>query len=44
MNLATEYTCIEDEYKLFRDISIDLKNKFERSVYNRRKRKLFFVM
>jgi len=44
MNLTAEYMGIDSECQLFREISIDLKNKIERSVYNRRKRKLFFAM
>jgi len=44
MNLTAEYMSIDSECQLFREISIDLKNKIERSVYNRRKRKLFFAM
>ena len=41
MNLTAEYMGIDSECQLFRDIPIVLKNKIERSVYNRRKRKLF---
>ena len=44
MNLTAEYMGLDSECQLFRAISIDLKNKIERSVYNRRKRKLFFAM
>lgn len=44
MNLTAEYMSIDSECQLFREISIDLKSKIERSVYNRRKRKLFFAM
>jgi len=44
MNLTAEYMSIDSECQLFREISIDLKNKIERSVYNRRKRKLFFAI
>jgi hypothetical protein len=44
MNLTAEYMSIDSECQLFREISIDFKNKIERSVYNRRKRKLFFAM
>ncbi len=44
MNLTAEYISIYIECQLLREISIDLKNKIERSVYNRRKRKLFFEM
>ena len=41
MNLTAEYMGIDSECQLFREIPIYLKNKIERSVYNRRKRKLF---
>ena len=41
MNLTAEYLSIDSECQLFRIISEDLKSKIERSVYNRRKRKLF---
>lgn len=41
MNLTAEYLSIDSECQLFRVISEDLKSKIERSVYNRRKRKLF---
>ena len=44
MNLTAEYMGIDSECQLFRDVPIDLKNKIERSVYNRRKRKLFFAI
>jgi len=44
MNLTAEYMGIDSECQLFRYIPIDLKNKIERSVYNRRKRKLFFAI
>ena len=44
MNLTAEYMSIDSECQLFREISLDLKNKIERSVYNRRKRKLFFAI
>ncbi len=41
MNLTAEYLSIDSECQLFRVIPDDLKIKIERSVYNRRKRKLF---
>ncbi len=44
MNLTAEYMSIDSECQLFREIPIDLKGKIERSVYNRRKRKLFFAI
>jgi len=44
MNLTAEYMSIDSECQLFRVIPMDLKNKIERSVYNRRKRKLFFAL
>lgn len=40
--LLAEYKSIDSECQLFRDIkSIDIGSKIERSVYNKRKRKLF---
>ena len=44
MNLTAEYMGIDSECQLFRDIPSCLKSKIERSVYNRRKRKLFFTI
>ncbi|WP_228414138.1 IS982 family transposase [Chryseobacterium sp. CH21] len=42
LNITAEYMSINSELQLFRYISgIDLEKKIERSVYNRRKRKLF---
>ena len=41
MNLTAEYMSIDSECQLFRIIPFSLKSKIERSVYNRRKRKLF---
>jgi len=41
MNLTAEYLSIDSECQLFRVIPEDLKDKIERSVYNRRKRRLF---
>ena len=41
MNLTAEYLSIDSECQLFRIIPDSLKVKIERSVYNRRKRKLF---
>ncbi|HHH52110.1 MAG TPA: IS982 family transposase, partial [Bacteroidetes bacterium] len=41
MNLTAEYLSIDSECQLFRIIPDCLKTKIERSVYNRRKRKLF---
>lgn len=43
MNLTSEYMSIDSECQLFRDLPDCLKNKIDRSVYNRRKRKLFFA-
>jgi len=44
MNLTAEYMGIDSECQLFRDIPEVLYSKIERSVYNRRKRKLFFAI
>lgn len=42
VDLTSEYMSIDSEYQLFRILPDLLKEKIERSVYNRRKRKLFF--
>ena len=43
LNITAEYTSINPELQLFRQVSgTDLDGKIERSVYNKRKRKLFF--
>ena len=39
--LVAEYLGIDSEYELFRKMPKSLSSKIERSVYNRRKRKLF---
>ncbi len=44
INLTSEYMSIDSECQLFRILPVFLKNKIERSVYNRRKRKLFFAI
>ncbi len=44
MNLTAEYMGIDSECQLFRDIPSCLRAKIDRSVYNRRKRKLFFAI
>ncbi len=41
INLTSEYMGIDSECLLFRILHLSLFNKIERSVYNRRKRKLF---
>jgi hypothetical protein len=41
INLTSEYMSIDSECQLFRILPFDLSSKIERSVYNRRKRKLF---
>jgi len=41
MNLTAEYLSIDSEHDLFRKIPKELFMKIERSVYNRRKRRLF---
>ena len=41
IDLTSEYMSIDSEYQLFRVLPSCLSNKIERSVYNRRKRKLF---
>lgn len=44
MNLTSEYMSIDSECQLFRILPKGLISKIERSVYNRRKRKLFSAM
>lgn len=44
MNLTSEYMSIDSECQLFRVLPKGLISKIERSVYNRRKRKLFLAM
>jgi len=44
LNLTAEYLSIDSECQLFRIIPDEIKAKIERSVYNRRKRKLFFAI
>lgn len=41
INLTSEYMSIDSEHQLFRILPSELLGKIERSVYNRRKRKLF---
>jgi hypothetical protein len=41
INLTSEYMSIDSEYQLFRTLPASLLCKIERSVYNRRKRRLF---
>lgn len=43
--VLAEFKSIDSEYQLFRELkNTELENKIERSVYNRRKRKLFSYM
>ena len=44
INLTSEYMSIDSECQLFRVLPTTLKERIERSVYNRRKRKLFFAI
>lgn len=44
INLTAEYLSIDSECQLFRLLPRLLKDRIERSVYNRRKRKLFFAI
>jgi hypothetical protein len=43
IDLTAEWLSIDSEYQLFRTLPTFLSSKIERSVYNRRRRKLFFV-
>lgn len=42
IDLTSEYMSIDSEYQLFRILSTELSSKIERSVNNRRKRRLFY--
>ena len=42
IDLTSEYMSIDSEYQLFRCLPVYLSSKIEHSVYNRRKRKLFY--
>ena len=43
--ILAEFKSIDSEYQLFREIKcLEIASKIERSVYNRRKRKLFHFM
>ena len=42
MDITAEYMSIDSEYQLFRKLPMELSSLIERSVYNRRRRKLFF--
>lgn len=44
INLTAEFLRIDSECQLFRSLPDALKQKIERSVYNKRKRKLFFAI
>jgi len=44
INLTSEYMSIDSEYQLFRILPIEIKTLIDRSVYNRRKRKLFIYL
>ncbi len=43
LDLTAESLSIDSEYQLFRVLPISIRSKIERSVYNRRRRKLFYV-
>jgi hypothetical protein len=43
IDLTAESLSIDSEYQLFRVLPITIRSKIERSVYNRRRRKLFYV-
>ena len=42
IDITAEYMSIDSEYQLFMKLPIELSALIERSVYNRRRRKLFF--
>lgn len=43
VDLTAESLGIDSEHQLFRELPVTISSKIERSVYNRRRRKLFFV-
>ncbi|MEI7677483.1 MAG: IS982 family transposase [Bacteroidales bacterium] len=43
LDITAESLSIDSEYQLFRTLPASLSSRIERSVYNRRRRKLFFV-
>lgn len=43
VDLTAESLSIDSEHQLFRVLPSSLSSKIERSIYNRRRRKLFFV-
>ena len=43
LDLTAESLGIDSEYQLFRVLPSSLSSRIERSVYNRRRRKLFFI-
>ena len=43
LDITAESLSIDSEYQLFRTLPSSLSSKIERSVYNRRRRRLFFV-
>jgi len=43
LDITAESLSIDSEYQLFRTLPSPLSSKIERSVYNRRRRRLFFV-
>lgn len=44
INLTSEYMSIDSEHQLFRILPLEIKSLIDRSVYNRRKRKLFVYL
>jgi len=42
IDITAEYMSIESEYQFFRKLPMELSRLIDRSVYNRRRRKLFF--
>jgi len=42
IDLTSEYMSVDSEYQLFRVLPVELLSRIERSVYNRRKRNLFY--
>ncbi len=44
LSITSEYLGIDSEYDLFRKLPFSLSSKIERSVYNKRRRKLFLEL
>lgn len=43
LDITAESLSIDSEYQLFKIISTSLSSRIERGIYNRRRRRLFFI-